>query len=45
VISSRARKRGSRNLSRRQMTAERRAEVDLVELDAPSGPGAGASVI
>ncbi|RLN00405.1 uncharacterized protein C2845_PM06G04200 [Panicum miliaceum] len=45
VISSRARKRGSRNLSRRQMTAERRAEVDLVGLDAPSGSGAGASVI
>ncbi|RLN27602.1 uncharacterized protein C2845_PM05G27520 [Panicum miliaceum] len=40
VISSRARKRGLRKPSRRQMTAERRAEVDLVGLDASSGPAA-----
>jgi len=45
VISSRARIRGLPNLSRRQITAERRAEVELVVLDAPSSPDAGASVI
>ncbi|KAG2617158.1 uncharacterized protein LOC120664466 isoform X1 [Panicum virgatum] len=45
VISSRARIRGLPNLSRRQITAESRAEVELVVLDAPSSPDAGASVI
>lgn len=42
VISSRTRKRGLRKPPRSQMTAERRAEVDLVVLEAPSGPIAGA---
>ncbi|CAN6336645.1 unnamed protein product [Urochloa humidicola] len=42
VISSRIRKRGLRKPPRSQMTAERRAELDLVGLEAPSSPAAGA---
>ncbi|KAJ1264313.1 hypothetical protein BS78_09G254100 [Paspalum vaginatum] len=46
VISSRIRKRGLRKPPRRQMAAERHAEVELVGLEAPhSGPAAGASSV